>query len=204
MSDAAFNEASTAAGREAHRVPRPGAVGAPSSTYDTMSDSRGRSSRMMPRAGLAWAIIFTALCMLVGCGAINPGRWRGIETAPRDEAYYLLKDVFLTSGSAAFPRESFDHDVHHTVNLMFTLANEPNTYVAKSVWQDPDGMEFRTIRTTHDSQQEGKEGAERNKKGTMRVHTVETRELYAHKPGIWKVSLYIDGTLARRLSFFVR
>ncbi len=36
------------------------------------------------------------------------------------------------------------------------------------------------------------------------MHTIPTAELYKHKPGLWKVSLFLDGKLARRLSFSIR
>ena len=150
-------------------------------------------------------------CMLLtmpmvagGCGAINVGRWQGIVKTADDEQFYLVKDVFLTGGSTFSPRESFDHNMHETVSLFFMPKDEKNTYVAESRWQDPLGLEFRTIRTTYDKQQEGKKGIERPKGGSTRVHTIPTSELFAHKPGMWKVALYLDGKLARRLSFAVR
>lgn len=139
-----------------------------------------------------------------GCGAINPGKWKGIETTSKDEQYYLLKDVFLTPGSSAAAKESFDHNVHETVNLFFVPRNETNKYTAESIWYDPSDQEFRTIRTTYDSQSEGKKGVERKNTGTTRIHTVPTSELFRHKPGLWKVELFLDRKLARRLSFSVR
>ena len=41
-----------------------------------------------------------------GCGVINVGKWKGIETTSSDENTYLLKDAFLTAGSAALPEET--------------------------------------------------------------------------------------------------
>ena len=149
-------------------------------------------------------VLLIVATALAGCGAINPGKWKGIERTSSDESFYLVKDVFLSGGSTARPRESFDHNMHDVVNLYFTPRDEKNAYVAESRWLDPLGIEFRTIRTTYDKQQEGKEGIDRPKGGTLRVHTMPVSELYAHKPGMWKVALYLDGKLARRLSFSVR
>jgi hypothetical protein len=91
-----------------------------------------------------------------------------------------------------------------TVNLYFIPKNEKNVYKAESVWFDPMGQEYRTIRQTYDLQQETKKGDDRQKGGSTRVHTMTTRELYNHKPGLWKVALYLDDQLVRRLSFTVR
>jgi hypothetical protein len=146
----------------------------------------------------------TLVAVLAGCGAINVGKWKGIEKTASDENFYLVKDIFLTGGSAFSPRETFDHNMHDTVSLFFMPKDEKNTYVAESRWQDPMGLEFRTIRTTYDKQEEGKKGIERPKGGATRVHTIPTSELYNHKPGQWKVALYLDGKLVRRLSFTVR
>jgi hypothetical protein len=145
-----------------------------------------------------------ALLLILGCGAVNPGKWRGIEKTAPDEQYYLMKEVFLTGGGTAHPRENFDHNMHDVVSLFFMPANEKNTYVAESHWIDPDSNEYRTIRTTHDKQAEGKKGIERSHKGSLHAHTVTTGELFARKPGEWKVALYLDGKLARRLAFSVR
>jgi len=41
------------------------------------------------------------LVWLGGCGAINVGKWKGIERTGSDEEYYLAKDIFLTAGSAS-------------------------------------------------------------------------------------------------------
>ena len=75
-----------------------------------------------------------------GCGAINLGKWRGIERTGPDEAYYLVNDVFLTASSAVSQKEIFDHNLNESVNLHFTPRDEKNTYIAESVWQDPDGQ----------------------------------------------------------------
>ncbi len=139
-----------------------------------------------------------------GCGAINVGKWRGIERAAPDEAYYMVNDVFLTATSASSRREIFDHNLNESVHLYFTPKNEKPTYLAESVWQDPDGQEYRTIRRTYDKVREQSKGIERTSKSTARIHTMSTKELYNHKPGMWKVSLYIDKQLVRRLSFLVK
>lgn len=164
------------------------------------SSLKGRA--MLAAQGLALLLLALALS---GCGAVNLGKWKGFESTSSDEQYYLLKDVFLTGGSSVAHRDAFDHNLHEVVNLYFTPRNEKNTYVAESKWVDPNGLEFRTIRTTHDKKKEGKTGEERSTTGsTTRVHTMPTAELFNHKPGIWKVSLYLDGKLARRLTFTLR
>ena len=50
------------------------------------------------------------LVVLTGCGSINPGKWKGIETTSKDEQYYLVKDVFLSPGSSANAKESVEID----------------------------------------------------------------------------------------------
>jgi hypothetical protein len=57
---------------------------------------------------------------------------------------------------------------------------------------------------TYDRQKESKKGDERQASGSTRVHTVATKELYDHKPGLWKVELYIEKDLVRRLPFSIR
>ncbi len=143
-------------------------------------------------------------CCAAGCGVINPGKWKGIERTARDEKYYLVKDVFLTAGSAYTSKEIFDHNMNEAINLFFTSVNEKNHYVTETVWTDPSDQEYRKIRMTHDIQAEGKKDMQRQRAGTPRVHSISTRELFDHKPGLWRVSLYIDGELARRLTFTVR
>jgi hypothetical protein len=155
-------------------------------------------------ANLLYTVVLTVILFSSGCGAINVGKWRGIERAAPDEAYYLVNDIFLTASSAYNRREIFDHNLNESVHLFFTPKNEKPTYVTKSVWQDPNGQEYRTIRMTYDRVREQREGIERTKKSTPRVHTMPTKELYAHKPGLWKVSLYIEKQLVRRLTFLVK
>lgn len=149
-------------------------------------------------------VLFLATSFISSCGAINPGKWKGVERSARDEKYYLVKDVFLTAGSAFTSKEIFDHNMNESINLFFTPTNEKNHYVTESTWIDPSDVEYRTIRMTHDVSEESKKDMERKKGGTPRVHTISTQELYKHKPGLWKVALYIDGELARRLTFTVR
>lgn len=149
-------------------------------------------------------ISLLTISIIASCGAINPGKWKGLERTARDEKYYLVKDVFLTAGSAFTTKEIFDHNMNDSVNLFFTPTNEKNHYVTESVWIDPSDVEYRTIRMTHDVKEEGKQDMDRKKGGTPRVHTISTNELYKHKPGLWKIALYMDGELARRLTFTVR
>ncbi len=144
------------------------------------------------------------LVWLGGCGVINVGKWKGIESTSKDENYYLLKDAFLTAGSAALPKESFDHTMNDMVTLIFIPKNERNEYVAETRWIDPNDQEYRVLRTSFDVKKEGREGIDRRKEGTPRMHAMPTRELAAHKKGLWKVALYIDDKLARRLSFSIR
>jgi hypothetical protein len=159
----------------------------------------------MPLKGLFPLLALTiTLFLLTSCGMFNLGKWKGIEKTSADEKYYLVKDVFLSAGSAYNRRDNFDHNMSESVNLYFIPKMEPNTYVAESIWYDPDGEEFKTIRRTYDLQSETKKGDERQKSGTTRVHTVSTKELFDHKPGVWKVALYIGKDLVRRLTFSLR
>ena len=150
--------------------------------------------------------LFTCLfiCVLAGCGMVNLGKWKGIESSASDEYYYLVKDVYLSPGSAIGAKDNFDHNIHSMVNLCFTPRNETNHYTAESIWYDPSNIEYRKIRETYDSQKESKKGQNRNPKGTMRIMSMPTEELYNHKPGLWKVELFLDDKLARRLTFTVR
>jgi hypothetical protein len=156
------------------------------------------------RVVLLWVALAITFVLLMGCGAINVGKFKGIEKAAGDEEYYLAKDIFLTAGSAANQRNSFDHNMHPSISLFFVPRTETNTYVAESVWYDPAGQEFKTIRTTYDKQRESKKGNERSLKGTTRIHTVSSGELFNHKPGPWKVALFLDNKLVRRLDFTLR
>lgn len=169
--------------------------------------SEGMRHRWSAFPGRIRAIVLALLVAQVlvsGCTWVNLGKWRGVEIPPPDEKYYLVKEVLLTASSAFSPKEMFDHNMNDTVNLLFSPKNEKNYYVAESVWYDPNGAEFHTIRRTYDKKAEQREGNERPSGGSSRVHTMLTRDLYNHKPGIWKVALKLDGELARRLTFTVR
>lgn len=147
-------------------------------------------------------------CLLVywlaGCDMVNLGKWKGIERSSADEKYYLVKDVHLSPGSAIGAKETFDHNVHNTVYLYFTPRNEPNKYTAEAIWYDPSDIEFKKIRETYDNKNESKKAEQRKRTGTTRVMSIPLSELYDHKPGLWRVSLYLDGELARKLTFTVR
>lgn len=156
------------------------------------------------RALFLVGLFFCSSFMSASCGVINPGKWKGIERTSADEKYYLVKDVILTPGSTYLSKEIFDHNMNDGINLIFTVVNEKNRYVAESRWIDPLGAEYRTIRATYDKQVESKQDFDRKKSGTPRVHSITTKELFEHKPGLWKVALYLDGELARRLTFTVR
>lgn len=166
-----------------------------------------RKSDILKNFGCALLLVMAAFSF-AGCGtlkeAINIGKWKGIESTGSDEHYYLLKDIFMTAGSAAHPKDFFDHTMNESVNLVFTASNERNKYTAESRWIDPNDQEYRAISRTYDTKVEGREGAERKKGGTPRVHSMSTKELFDHKPGMWKVALYLDDKLARRLTFTVR
>jgi hypothetical protein len=165
---------------------------------------RAATETTLARRVLARMAVILMGVTIAGCGAINLGKWKGIETAGKDEEYYLLKTVSLTSGASHSPKEAFDHTMHDSVNLFFVPRNEPNTYTAESIWYDPSGIEYRTIRQTYDRQRESKKGDEREATGTTRVQSIPVADLYKHKKGLWSVALYLDGKLARRLSFSVR
>jgi hypothetical protein len=160
---------------------------------------------MLGRERLAfWLMIFVVMAAgSFGCQAFNPGKFKGIERTDPDEKYYLLKKIALTAGSTAHARTSFDHTMQDVVNVIFTPANEQNNYVTKTVWYDPSGLEFRTIQQTHILRDEQDKARDRPKGGSQRVHSMPLKALYKHKPGLWKVELFIDDQLARRLTFNV-
>jgi hypothetical protein len=164
-----------------------------------------RSLQLMSLKGLLHLLVLAStLFLIAGCGMFNLGKWKGIEKAGADEKYYLVKDVFLTAGSAYNRKETFDHNMNESVNLIFTPKMEPNTYTVESIWYDSNGEEFRKIRKTYDAQKETSKGEDRQASGSTRVHTMSTKELYDHKPGLWKVELYIEKDLVRRLPFAIR
>lgn len=162
---------------------------------------------MMSAASLSTIRILAVLLMtwaVAGCGVLNVGKWKGLERTDADEQYYLVKNARLISSSSARPKTHFDHSLDGTVSLVFIPANEKNRYVTKSIWYDSEGQEFRTIRQTHDKSQEDPEQLERPKGGSTRIHTMPLEPMWQHKSGQWKVELYIDGKLARRIEFNVR
>jgi hypothetical protein len=164
----------------------------------------GRSGRnRAPWWGVLCAIVL--LFMVQGCTALNAGKWLGLLKTGKDEKFFLVKDAFLTSGSAYNQKDSFDHSMNEAINLFFTPRQEKNNYIAESIWTDPNGIEYRTIRSTYDIQvEQKKETGMSPRAGKQRVHTISTKELFNHKPGMWKVTLFIDGELARRLTFTVQ
>ncbi|MCX5873763.1 MAG: hypothetical protein NTY51_11115 [Deltaproteobacteria bacterium] len=162
------------------------------------------SGRNFPPNRMILLVACFIFCWSAGCGVINPGKWKGIESTSSDEQYYLVKDVFLSPGSAYAAKDSFDHNVNESVNIFFTPRNETNQYTAETIWYDPSDQEFRKIRNTYDTKTESKQGINRDSKGTTRVQSMPTRQLFNHKPGLWKIELFLDGKLARRLTFTVR
>lgn len=155
-------------------------------------------SKWIPAIWIPLGILF-----LTACGAVNLGKWKGIERTATDENFYLVKDIFLTAGSSYIRKDHFDHNMNEAVNLVFTPRDEKNQYVAETRWYDPSGQEYKTIRKTYDVREESKRGDERSKSGTTRVHSISTKELFDHKPGLWKVELYLEGKLVRRLTFSI-
>jgi hypothetical protein len=153
---------------------------------------------------LLLACVLTLVPVQVGAGVIDLGKFTPIVKTDSDEHFYLVKEAYLTSGSPAAARTSFDHTMYEVVKLCFVPKDEKNVYVAESRWLDPMGIEYRTIRHSYDRQEEGKQGIERPKGGTTRILAMPTAELFAHKPGMWKVELYLDGKLARRLTFSIQ
>ncbi|MCA1961138.1 MAG: hypothetical protein LDL33_10090 [Desulfomonile sp.] len=143
-----------------------------------------------------------ATCAL-GCNAFNWGKFQPIVRTASDEKFWLLKNVVLTAGSTAHARTNFDHTMQDVVNVIFVPANEKNNYVTKTVWYDPSGLEYRTIQQTHVLREEQDKAHERPKGGSQRLHSMPLKALYQHKPGLWKVEVYIDNELARRLTFNV-
>jgi len=143
-----------------------------------------------------------ATCAL-GCQALGLGQFKGIERTGSDENYWMLTKIALTAGSTAHARANFDHTMQDVVNVIFVPANEKNNYVSKTVWFDPSGQEFRTLQQTHVLREEQDKAHDRPKGGAQRVHSMPLKALYQHKPGLWKVEVYIDDKLARRLTFNV-
>lgn len=166
---------------------------------------REMNGNMVRRFGAVTAALLAVAFMLSGCKALGLGKFLWLEKTTKEENYWLLKDVCVTPGSSYMAKRDFDHNMNPIVNVLFTPRNEKNHYVAETMWIDPVGQEFRTIRTTHDIQQEGKKSIDRRHQteGTQRVHTMRSKDLYDHKPGLWRVRLYLDGELARILEFVI-
>lgn len=166
----------------------------------------GNSESAFPLRSLLLVAVTCMVVFVAGCSAINLGRVLWIDWPERGDKYYLLKEAFLSSGGPDAAKRSFDHQMNPVVNLFFSLRNETNRYVVRSVWIDPYGQEYRTIRRTYAIDKESKKSIDRRPQtgSTMRVHSITTEELYQRKPGLWKVALLIDGELARRFEFTVR
>jgi len=125
-----------------------------------MSSRSFRSIVPLHMRSVLWACVFIVGIFSTGCsslgGALGLGKYRGIERTASDEAFYLVKEIHLSSGSIQTPKENFDHATNETVNLVFIPKNERPVYVTKSVWYDPNDQEFRTIRATYDRSEETK------------------------------------------------
>ena len=113
----------------------------------------------------------------------------------------LLKEFHLSAASLQTRKRNFDHHTDETVNLVFVPRK--SVHIAESRWYNPNDREFRIIRHVYDRAKEPKKAIERPKGGATRVHYIPTKELYDHKPGLWKVALYIDNQLAGRQTFLV-
>jgi hypothetical protein len=122
-------------------------------------------------------ILVLLLCLGALCHGGPP-----LKPPPPEGKYWLVKDVYLAAGSKRW--ESFDHTMHEAVNLCFIPINGRNHYVAQSVWTDPSGEEFRTIRWIFNLSTEQRKGEERSKGGAMRTHSMSAAELAQHKPGM--------------------
>jgi hypothetical protein len=165
--------------------------------------SSGRLKTRLFREILRISAVLLLGSFLAGCGYFTLGKYRGIEWTPKDEKYYLLKDVQVSTGSSLQPRKSFDHTMQDSVVVSFVAKDEKFHYVTKTIWKDPSGLEYHVIRQTHKLADEKEQGAERPKEGIRRIHSMSTQDLFAHKPGLWTVEIYIDDDLARRLTFSV-
>lgn len=165
----------------------------------------GSSERALSRDRVLLAAPIAMLAILVvlpaGCKLLRP--MMPVER-DHDVEHHLLKKIGLTSYSSAYPRKVFDHDLDEEVNLTFVPDNEKNDYVSRTVWFDPLGEEFRTIRQSYKKVRETLDTLERPKGGSTRTHTMSVKEMWEHRPGMWTVELYLDDRLARRLTFNVR
>ncbi|MEW6349222.1 MAG: hypothetical protein AB1646_09180 [Thermodesulfobacteriota bacterium] len=150
--------------------------------------------------------VSAATALMAGCSIPRlptPHPSSLIEETDPDEQPRLVKDFFLSSGSIWNHKKTFRKDMEDVVVLYFVPSNEPPRYVSKTVWYDPMDIEYSAKRQTHDLQEESKTGEQRDPKGTRRSHSVSVRALHDHKPGLWKVELFLDDVLARRKRFSV-
>jgi hypothetical protein len=150
------------------------------------------------------SLCLTLILTVYGCSALNLGELLWPKWPKPGIKHWLVKDAKLTGGSSSAQRDDFDHMMFRSVNVIFVPKNEKNHYVSKITWYDPSGTEFRTIRQTHDIQQETSVGEERTPEGSTRVHSLRSKDLYDHKPGRWKVELFLDDELALRFEFTIR
>lgn len=142
------------------------------------------------------------ILLLTGSGGVGLRKHEGIERTGSDEAFYLVKEFHLSSRSLQTSKKTFDHLRDETINLVFVPRT--SVHITEGRWYDPDEQEFRIIRHVYDRSEETKKAIERPKGGATRVHSIPTKELYDHKPGLWKVVLYIDNQLAGTQTFFVK
>ncbi len=158
------------------------------------------------RCATTTATFMAAVSVLSGCQALGLGDFLWIKRPTKEENFWLVEKVCVSPSSSYMEKKAFDHNLNPVVNVLFTPKNEKNHYIAETMWTDSLGEEFRTIRTTHDLQLEGKKSIDRRNifQGTPRIHTMPTKTLYEHKPGLWKVKLYLDQKLAQILEFSVR
>jgi hypothetical protein len=156
------------------------------------------------RSAYRYALLIMSIMLITSCKTFLPNPIHLIVQTYSDEQYWLVKNVVLSAGTLTRPKKDFDHTIQDAVVLTFVPTQEPNKYESKTVWKDPSNVKFRTIRQTHDVQVEAKKAEFREPKGTPRVHSMPTKVLYDHKPGLWTVELYLDNRLARRLTFTVR
>ncbi len=165
-----------------------------------LSHPNHRAARFSSRA----AAVLLCVVVLNACSIIDFGRYKGIEWTGKDERYYKVKELVLGAGASSQPRTFFDHTLQEAVVLSFIPIMEKNHYITKTIWKDPLNQEFRTVRQTHDVKEEGKDGSDRPRGGSRRVHSMPTRLLREHKPGLWTVELFIDDELVRRLTFTIQ
>lgn len=113
----------------------------------------------------------------------------------------LLKEFHLNPASIRTHKGTVYYLTNEFVSLVFVPRNEKPSYIAESRWYDPTDQEFRTIMVAYDRPEQTEKSPE---SGYFRVHSMPARELYDHRPGMWKVALYIDNQLAGTQTFFVK